>query len=172
MRISRVAASSITGSIAAAITVPVLLLLTGCGGDAPVAPPATTTAVVTTTATVTSTVSPPAATVTVQVPEAPASEEQPSSSEPVTSGLDDGPIIGWSDSAGHWISAETAIRALGAGIPRGGDVPDYLRCGTICGEFPTSGEVQAAHACQDGTMTAEECAGVDVTGILAAVDAG
>ncbi|HYN73976.1 MAG TPA: hypothetical protein VES60_15860 [Nakamurella sp.] len=170
MRMSRFAAAIIT----LPITVPALLLA-GCGGDAPSAPPATTT--VTTTATVTATPTPETVTSTaatdVQAPETPGSEEQSPTSDPETpSGLDDGPIIGWSDSAGHWISAETAIRALGAGIPRGGDVPGYLRCGTICGELPTSGEVQTANACKDGTLTAEECSGIDVDGILAAADGG
>jgi hypothetical protein len=169
MRMSRFAAAIIT----LPITVPALLLA-GCGGDAPSAPPATTT--VTTTATVTATPTPETvtsiATTDVQAPETPGSEEQSPTSDETPSGLDDGPIIGWSDSAGHWISAETAIRALGAGIPRGGDVPDYLRCGTICGELPTSGEVQTARACKDGALTAEECSGIDVDGILAAADGG
>ena len=179
MRISRFAATI--------ITVPALLLLpAGCGGDVPIAPPASTTAVVTTPATVTpppetatSTVTSPAETATstvtndVQAPETPGSEAQSPTSDSVTpGGMDDGPIIGWSDSAGHWISADTAIRALAAGIPRGGDVPDYLRCGTICGELPTSGEVQTANACKDGTMAAEDCAGIDVDGILAAANGG
>ncbi|HEY5845302.1 MAG TPA: hypothetical protein VIT42_00780 [Microlunatus sp.] len=50
---------------------------------------------------------------------------------------------GWYDPSGQWISPETAKRALAAGIPPGGSVPGYLRCGTICGEWPTSGEVQS-----------------------------
>ena len=168
MRISRFAATI--------ITVPALLLLpAGCGGDVPIAPPASTTAVVTTPATVTPPPETATSTVTndVQAPETPGSEAQSPTSDSVTpGGMDDGPIIGWSDSAGHWISADTAIRALAAGIPRGGDVPDYLRCGTICGELPTSGEVQTANACKDGTMTAEECAGIDVDGILTAANGG
>lgn len=49
---------------------------------------------------------------------------------------------GWYDPSGQWISPETAKRALAAGIPPGGSVPGYLRCGTICGEGPTSGELQ------------------------------
>lgn len=49
---------------------------------------------------------------------------------------------GWYDSRG-WVSPETAQRALAVGIEPGGDVPGYLRCGTICGEDPTSGEVQS-----------------------------
>jgi hypothetical protein len=40
------------------------------------------------------------------------------------------------------VSPETAQRALEQSIPVGGDVPGYLRCGTICGEEPTSGELQ------------------------------
>lgn len=50
---------------------------------------------------------------------------------------------GWYSSNWGWVSPETAKRALAAGIPPGGDVPGYLRCGTICGESPTSGEVQS-----------------------------
>lgn len=52
-----------------------------------------------------------------------------------------GPEDGWYDSRG-WVSPETAQRALEQSIPVGGDVPGYLRCGTICGEEPTSGELQ------------------------------
>lgn len=50
---------------------------------------------------------------------------------------------GWYAPNGQWISPGTEERALAAGIPAGGDVPGYLRCGTICGEDPTSGEVQS-----------------------------
>lgn len=59
--------------------------------------------------------------------------------EPQASG-DDG-SNGWYDGRG-WVSPETAARAIAAGISPGADVPGYLRCGTICGEEPTSGEVQ------------------------------
>ena len=48
---------------------------------------------------------------------------------------------GWYDERG-WVSPETARRALDAGIPYGGNVPGALRCGTMCGEEPTSGELQ------------------------------
>lgn len=50
---------------------------------------------------------------------------------------------GWYSTNWGWVSPETAKRALAAGIPPGGDVPGYLRCGTIGGESPTSGEVQS-----------------------------
>jgi hypothetical protein len=50
---------------------------------------------------------------------------------------------GWYDPSGQWISPDTAKRALAAGIPPGGSVPGSLRCGSICGEWPTSGELQA-----------------------------
>ena len=49
---------------------------------------------------------------------------------------------GWNDSRGY-VSPGTAERAVEAGIPVGQDVPGYLRCGTMCGEAPTSGEVQS-----------------------------
>ena len=48
---------------------------------------------------------------------------------------------GWYDERG-WVSPETAARAKAAGIEAGATVPDYLRCGTLCGESPTSGELQ------------------------------
>lgn len=51
--------------------------------------------------------------------------------------------------------------------PDGSIVPNSERCGTICGEPPTSGEVQTAHMCQDGTLPPEDCEGVDVEAILA-----
>lgn len=53
----------------------------------------------------------------------------------------EGDQSGWYDSRG-WVSPETAERAAAAGIAPGEDVPGYLRCGTICGEEPTSGELQ------------------------------
>lgn len=74
-------------------------------------------------------------------------------------------INGWYDSAGNWISPETAARAIEKGISPGGDVPGYLRCGTICGELPTSGEVQWAWQCIAGTMT---CEGIDAESVLSA----
>ena len=74
-------------------------------------------------------------------------------------------INGWYDSAGNWISPETAARAIDNGISPGGDVPGYLRCGTICGELPTSGEVQWAWQCIAGTMT---CDGIDAESVLSA----
>jgi hypothetical protein len=67
---------------------------------------------------------------------------------------------GWFTPNGNWVSPQTAERALAAGIAPGDTVPDYLRCGTICGEGPTSGEVQVAHACQDGLLTGDDCAGI------------
>ncbi len=168
-----------------AITIPIAvaaLLLGGCGGAVPTAPPptapvTTTTTTTTTTTAVTDHVDTPPQIVSgttspdIPAPESPASEEQsPPTSPVIPGGHDDGPIIGWTDSAGHWISADTAIRALAAGIQRGAKVPDYLRCGTTCGELPTSGEVQRARACKDGTLPAQDCAGIDVDGILAAAD--
>ncbi len=75
---------------------------------------------------------------------------------------------GWYTPSGNWVSPETAARALAAGISPGDTVPNYLRCGTICGEGPTSGEVQTAHACKDGLMTADECAGIDPDAIISA----
>ena len=47
-------------------------------------------------------------------------------------------------------------------------MPNYLRCGTICGEGPTSGEVQQAFLCRDGLVPADECVGIDVDAIIAA----
>lgn len=58
---------------------------------------------------------------------------------------------GWYDGRG-WVSPETAQRAIAAGIPVGGDVPNYLRCGTLCGESPTSGEIQYEWAQQQGLI--------------------
>jgi len=80
----------------------------------------------------------------------------------------DAAASGWYTPSGNWVSPETAARALAAGIAPGETVPNYLRCGTICGEGPTSGEVQRAHACKDGLMSAEECAGIDPDAIIAA----
>ena len=73
------------------------------------------------------------------------------------------PAAEWYDSRG-WVSPGTAQRALDAGIPWGGDVPGYLRCGTICGEEPTSGEVQMANGCADGYIPASECAAQGIPG--------
>lgn len=75
---------------------------------------------------------------------------------------------GWYTPSGNWVSPETAARALAAGIAPGETVPNYLRCGTICGEGPTSGEVQTAHACKDGLLTAYECARIDADAIISA----
>lgn len=59
---------------------------------------------------------------------------------------------GWYDAHGNWVSPETAARALAEGIPVGGDVPGYLRCGTLCGESATSGEIQSEWAEQQGLL--------------------
>ena len=79
---------------------------------------------------------------------------------------------GWYTPNGNWVSPDTAARALAAGISPGDTVPDYLRCGTICGEGPTSGEVQMAHLCKDGQASAEQCAGIDADAIIAAAMSG
>ena len=69
---------------------------------------------------------------------------------------------GWYDDRG-WVSPETAARALAAGIGRGENVPGYLRCGTICGESPTSGEIQQQWMEDqgllnpDGSLTNDPC---------------
>lgn len=39
----------------------------------------------------------------------------------------------------------------------GDDRPGYMRCGTRCGEPPTSGEVQMQHACEKGYAQREDC---------------
>lgn len=75
---------------------------------------------------------------------------------------------GWYTPSGNWVSPETAARAIAAGISPGETVPNYLRCGTICGEGPTSGEVQWAHLCKDGQVPAIECVGIDPDAIIAA----
>jgi hypothetical protein len=90
-----------------------------------------------------------------------------SSAASVAAQADSG-VDGWYTPSGNWVSPETAARAIAAGISPGETVPNYLRCGTICGEGPTSGEVQWAHACQDGTVPAEECVGIDPAAIIAA----
>ncbi len=87
--------------------------------------------------------------------------------QPTAAGTGTG-IDGWYTPNGHWISPETAARAIAAGIAPGETVPNYLRCGTICGEGPTSGEVQTAQLCKDGLLSADECAGIDVDAIIAA----
>ncbi|MET0965511.1 MAG: hypothetical protein ABWZ02_03900 [Nakamurella sp.] len=79
------------------------------------------------------------------------------------SGLD-----GWYTPNGNWVSPQTAARAIAAGIAPGETVPNYLRCGTICGEGPTSGEVQVAQLCKSGDMTKAECEGIDPDEIIAA----
>ena len=73
---------------------------------------------------------------------------------------------GWYTPSGNWVSPQTAARALAAGIAPGETVPNYLRCGTICGEGPTSGEVQWARLCLEGTVSAQECAGIDAQAII------
>ncbi len=72
-----------------------------------------------------------------QAAEAAAAEEEAQTAEPEPDLYD----TGWYDARG-WVSPETAQRAKQAGIQAGDTVPNYLRCGTICGESPTSGEVQ------------------------------
>ena len=77
---------------------------------------------------------------------------------------------GWYDERG-WISPETAARAMAAGIAPGKNVPDYLRCGTICGEDPTSGEIQAQKSAEEqsagaqSTDTSAPCAYMVVRGV-------
>lgn len=45
--------------------------------------------------------------------------------------------------------------------PDGSPVPNYQRCGTQCGEAPTSGEIQTRHGCETGYITDPElCAGL------------
>lgn|GEM_PF-5381522 len=43
---------------------------------------------------------------------------------------------GWYAPNGNWISPKTAGRGMAAGIAPGETVPNYLRCGIICGEGP------------------------------------
>ncbi len=73
---------------------------------------------------------------------------------------------GWYTPNGNYVSPETAARAMAAGISPGETVPNYLRCGTICGEGPTSGEVQQAQLCLQGTVAADECVGIDAQAII------
>ena len=40
-----------------------------------------------------------------------------------------------------------------------GTVSGYERCGTLCGEAPTSGETQLQYLCQQGTVTGPSCEG-------------
>ena len=75
-------------------------------------------------------------------------------------------LQGWYTPNGNWISPETAARAMAAGIAPGETVPNYLRCGTICGEGPTSGEVQMAHLCLDGAVPPADCEGIDPQAII------
>ncbi len=83
---------------------------------------------------------------------------------------DDASVNGWYDERG-WVSPQTAARALAAGIAPGGNVPDYLRCGTICGEDPTSGEIQAQKSAEEesaraqATSTTPPCAYMVVRGV-------
>ena len=73
---------------------------------------------------------------------------------------------GWYTPNGNYVSPETAARAIAAGIAPGETVPNYLRCGTICGEGPTSGEVQMANLCLQGIVPPAECAGIDAQAII------
>lgn len=73
---------------------------------------------------------------------------------------------GWYTPNGNYVSPETAARAIAAGIAPGETVPNYLRCGTICGEGPTSGEVQMANLCLRGIIPASECMGIDAQAII------
>lgn len=50
---------------------------------------------------------------------------------------------GFTDENGTTYSPETVRRGVEAGIYPGDPIPGYLRCGTACGETPTSGELQA-----------------------------
>ena len=50
---------------------------------------------------------------------------------------------GFTDENGVSYSPETVQRGVDKGIEPGNMVPGYLRCGTLCGETPTSGEVQS-----------------------------
>lgn len=43
--------------------------------------------------------------------------------------------------------------------PDGSPVPNYQRCGTQCGEAPTSGEIQTRHGCEAGYITDPELCG-------------
>src|SRR5664279_1003996 len=84
--------------------------------------------------------------------DAEASRESESSSAAQSSTTEPAPKE-WYDSRGY-VSPQTQQRALAAGIPWGGEVPGYLRCGTICGEEPTSGEVQSGWGNGDSTTPA------------------
>jgi hypothetical protein len=93
--------------------------------------------------------------------------EQSAAEESAAAQAPDG-TDGWYTPSGNWVSPEAAARAIAAGIAPGETVPNYLRCGTICGEGPTSGEVQTAQLCRDGLLAADECAGIDADAIIAA----
>lgn len=43
--------------------------------------------------------------------------------------------------------------------PDGSPVPNYQRCGTQCGEAPTSGEMQTQYGCEAGVITDPELCG-------------
>ena len=79
-----------------------------------------------------------------------AAAEEQAQTEAVTADADQG----WSDERGR-VSPETAERAQGAGIAPGENVPGYLRCGTICGEEPTSGELQQQWMEEQGLVNAD-----------------
>ena len=100
----------------------------------------------------------------------PAQGDDPATQDSANAAVEDALAHGWYDEHG-WVSPTTAARALAAGIPPGANVPDHLRCGTLCGEEPTSAEIQAQQSAEQSsaqaqaTSTSAPCAYMVVRGV-------
>ncbi|WP_237341921.1 hypothetical protein [Williamsia soli] len=59
---------------------------------------------------------------------------------------------------GYEASCDTYVPPTGSQDQNGdGVISGFERCGTICGEEPTSGEIQTQHGCEQGYITGPLC---------------